>query len=86
MEEAAEKPGHFIIVLIFGLMELNDLLVNAPTAHRWLFCWLVLLSGHYCAIIMGTMASQITSLTIVYSTVYSGADQRNIKAPRHMYL
>ena len=26
---------------------------------------------------MGTMASQITSLTIVYSTVYSGADQRS---------
>ena len=26
--------------------------------------------------IMGEMASQITSLTIVYSTVYSGADQR----------
>ena len=25
---------------------------------------------------MGGMASQITSLTIVYSTVYSGADQR----------
>ena len=25
---------------------------------------------------MGTMASQITSLIIVYSTVYSGADQR----------
>ena len=24
---------------------------------------------------MGTMVSQITSLTIVYSTVYSGADQ-----------
>ena len=31
---------------------------------------------HYCDVIMGTMASQITSLTIVYSTVYSGADQR----------
>ena len=26
--------------------------------------------------IMGAMASQITSLTIVYSTVYSGTDQR----------
>ena len=26
---------------------------------------------------MGAMASQITSLTIVYVTVYSGADQRN---------
>ena len=25
---------------------------------------------------MGTMASQITSLTIVNSTIYSGADQR----------
>ena len=25
---------------------------------------------------MGTVACQITSLTIVYSTVYSGADQR----------
>ena len=25
---------------------------------------------------MGPMASQITSLTIVYSTVYSGPDQR----------
>ena len=31
---------------------------------------------HYDDVIMGTMASQITSLTIVYSTVYSGADQR----------
>ena len=31
---------------------------------------------HYGDVIMGTMASQITSLTIVYSTVYSGADQR----------
>ena len=31
---------------------------------------------HYGDIIMGTMASQITSLAIVYSTVYSGADQR----------
>ena len=31
---------------------------------------------HYNDVIMGTMASQITSLTIVYSTVYSDADQR----------
>ena len=31
---------------------------------------------HYGDVIMGTMASQITSLTIVYSTVYSDADQR----------
>ena len=32
--------------------------------------------GHYNDVIMGAIASQITSLTIVYSTVYSDADQR----------
>ena len=31
---------------------------------------------HYSDVIIGTMASQITSLAIVYSSVYSGADQR----------
>ena len=31
---------------------------------------------HYSDVKMGAMASQITSLTIVYSTVYSDADQR----------
>ena len=30
---------------------------------------------HYDDVIMSTMASQITSLTIVYLTIYSGADQ-----------
>ena len=30
---------------------------------------------HYDDVKMGAMASQITSLTIVFSTVYSGADQ-----------
>ena len=34
------------------------------------------IEGHYNDVIMGAIASQITSLTIVYSTVYSGADQR----------
>ena len=50
--------------------------------------WLVLLrnpsrlpsvasgTAHYDDVIMGAIASQITSLTIVYSTVYSDADQR----------
>ena len=31
---------------------------------------------HYDDVVMGATASQITSLAIVYSTVYSGADQR----------
>ena len=32
-------------------------------------------ANHCCDVIVGTMASQITSLTIVYWTVYSGVDQ-----------
>ena len=35
---------------------------------------------NYCDVIMGAAASQITSLTIVYSTVYSDADQRNYQS------
>ena len=37
---------------------------------------LCVLSLHYNGVIMSTMASQITSLAIVYSTVYSGTDER----------
>ena len=35
----------------------------------------ILVSGHYSDIIIVAMSSQITSLTIVYSTAHSGADQ-----------
>ena len=38
--------------------------------------WSTMLIHHYCDVIMAAMASQITSLTIVYSTVYSVLDQR----------
>ena len=31
---------------------------------------------HYCDVIIGAMASQITSLTIAYSSIHSGADGR----------
>ena len=36
---------------------------------------------HYDDVTMSLMASQITSLTIVYSTVYSGTDQRKHQSP-----
>ena len=38
--------------------------------------WMSSYQYHYNDVIIGTIASQITSLTIVYSTVYSDADQR----------
>ena len=42
--------------------------------HNFILPWRDL--KHYNDVIMSTIASQITSLTIVYSTVYSDADQR----------
>ena len=42
----------------------------------FVFMWLAqCVEIHYDDAIMGAIGSQITSLTIVYSTVYSGADQ-----------
>ena len=43
--------------------------------YRYVSGRLQRLHYHYDDVRMGLMASQITSLTIVYSTVYSGADQ-----------
>ena len=49
-------------ILLYGFSTPKDLVVR----H----------SLHYNDVIMSTMASQITSLMIVYSAVYSGGDQR----------
>ena len=43
---------------------------------EWLVTPCKYIAIHHSDVIMGAMASQIISLTIVYSTVYSGADQR----------
>ena len=47
--------------------------------RMWLFVWHAT-SYSYAYYGDGAMASQITSLTIVYSNVYSGADQRKHKS------
>ena len=44
-------------------------------SHQTSACHLNFALGHYDDVIMSAMASQITSLPIVYSTVYSGANQ-----------
>ena len=54
-------------------------LITNPYVIYLFFCASALYSYYqqnYCDVIMGAMASQITSLTIVYSTVYWGANQR----------
>ena len=47
-----------------------------PNITKQISRMILIHSIHYNDVIMSEMASQITSLTTVYSTVYSGADQR----------
>ena len=64
-----------ILIPIQGIMCLNnDVWVFRCTGFLGSFKPLIIF--HYSDVIMGAIASQITSPTIVYSTVYSGADQR----------
>ena len=48
--------------------------------HRQFTLCCVLLSFHYNDVIMGAIASQINSLTIVFSTVYLDTDQRKYQS------
>ena len=48
---------------------------EAHLTSMW-WWWLEFYSKHYSDVLISMMASQITSLTIVYPTVYSGTDQR----------
>ena len=58
--------------------KLNHVSITAP--RLLLYNSLTSASEPHCRdVIMGSMAFQITSLTIVYSTVYAGVDQRNHK-------
>ena len=67
--------------LLWGLSTKTDHAITAPHCT-----WMVSTRNkvqcelnqnmHYSDVIMGTIASQITSPVIVYSTVYSDADQR----------
>ena len=59
----------------------------SPGHHLTFNLWQILCSWiHNSDVIMGAMAYQITIPTIVYPTVYSGADQRKHQAPRHWPL
>ena len=65
---------HLIIKMI---PQLYALFVNPDMTLCATFYFTVrVLSTHYCDVIMTSVASQITSLAVVYSIVYSDADQR----------
>ena len=60
--------------------------------HYWPFTYVTIIFAvnythnvwHYNDVIMGAIVSQITSLTIVYSTVYSDADERKHQSSTSM--
>ena len=62
-----------IVYSIFSMCHI--LTLNAVGTVIFYMCGFFLWE-HYADVIMGPIASQITSLTIVYSIVYSDADQR----------
>ena len=63
--------GHEIIMKLYGSL----FHIIAPIQHP-----------HYSDVIMSLMASQITGVTIVYSTVVQAKIKEIIKAPRHWLL
>ena len=88
--KVSKKWNHFLRqtqILIWKLLCSYACELNCFCHDFWLLfkkcCWFIACRGvmlHYNDVIMSAMASQITRLTIVYSTVYSGADHRKYKS------
>ena len=55
----------------------QQMIRNTHTGQKIVHCDIL---DHYCDVIMCVMESQITSLTIVYSTIHSGTDQRKYQS------
>ena len=60
---------------------LHTALWNHNLLHTEMIAVFIIAQVHYCDVMIGAIASQITSITIVYSTVYSDADQRKHQSP-----
>ena len=58
----------------------NDQGINNYNSFKTILCFPVQWIRHQSDVIMGAMASQITGITIVYSTVCSDADQRKYQS------
>ena len=66
-------------ISIYRILIVPDLqCIHVVLTQMWSFQQMLV--PHYNDIIMSAMASQITSLTIVYSTIYSGVDQRKLQS------
>ena len=79
--EAAIKKSpttvHSLILSTFAAPQvITKTTPTAPEITTKLASWQLSFTEHESDVTMGSIASQIISLTIVYSNVYSGADQR----------
>ena len=94
LPNGADKFHYSYVIMGAKLFVQAQIKENIKAPRHWPLCggftsdqWIPCTKGqHYDDVIMNAIASQITSLTIVYSIVYSDADQRNIKAPHHWPL
>ena len=64
----------------------NPAIQPSPYPVWYHVIWCGFKTPHYSDVIMGAMASQITSLAIVSSSVYLAQSKENIKAPRQWPL
>ena len=58
----------------------RSVMQQAFACHDDIMYHVIYRTVHYCDVVTGAMASQITGLTIVYSTVYSSTDQRKYQS------
>ena len=72
--------SEILIVILSGNSVLSDLASNHYLNQ------ITLSSVHYNGVIMSTIASQITSVSIVCSVVCSGADQRKHQSSDHRWI
>ena len=71
----ADTKTYFRALAAGQMSTMSELLHGSETSWKSDLCY-PYCGVHYSYVIMSAVANQITSLTIVYSTVYSGADQR----------
>ena len=76
LDENKQTRQSDVIMFRVNSIGIDRNLYTCTLGFKLLFCGYKGRAWHYSDVIMGSMTSQITSLTIVYSTVYSGADRR----------
>ena len=77
--EAMVLSSNYTIIFIFFKF-LGLMWVPFPMSQSIVACGVLNLTRDYSDVTLSAMASQITSITIVCSTVYSGADQRKYQS------